>query len=150
MSHSIHHASRLVWLMPLAAAVLATAAAAAPATNAAREIATAKVHANVATQIDTVAGAQLHLHHVVNCLVGPHGNGYDAAAEAKSENHCDDLGNGAIADSAHASAMQRDARAALHAAQAGLAAHTLDAVHHDASQALAALDRAAQAEPAKP
>lgn len=149
MLHSTHHANRLVWLMPLAAAVLATTAAAAPADHAAREIATAKVHANVATQIDTVAGAQMHLHHVINCLVGPHGNGYSAAAEAKSENHCDDLGNGAIADSAHTPAMQRDARDALHAAQAGLKAQTLDAVHHDASQALAALDRATRAEPPK-
>lgn len=151
MLHLIHHAHRLVWITPLAAACLATSAVAAtPVSHATREIATAKVHANVATQIDTVAGAQLHLHHVINCLVGPHGNGYDAAAEARSENHCDDLGNGAIADSAHAPALQRDARAALRAAQAGLAAQSLDAVHRDANQALAALNRATQAEPAKP
>lgn len=150
MLHSNHPSHRHARFAPLALALVASVAVAAPASNANREIATAKVHATVATQIDTVAGAQLHLHHVVNCLVGPHGNGWDAAAEAKSENHCTDLGNGAIADAKHDAAVRHDAETALHAAQAGLKANTLDAVHRDAHEVLTALDRAQHAEPAKP
>lgn len=149
MLHSNHPSHRHARFAPLAITLAAGVAVAAPAGNADREIATAKVHATVATQIDTVAGAQMHLHHVVNCMVGPHGSGWDADAEAMSENHCTGLGNGAIADSARDSAVHRDAETALHAAQAGLKANTLDAVHRDAREALTTLDHAQQAESAK-
>lgn len=149
MLHLIHHIHRSAQLAPFAFALLASAAMAAPASHASREIATARVHATVATQIDTVTGAQLHLHHVINCLVGPHGNGWDAAAETMSENHCNDLGNGAIADSKHDPAVHRNAEAALRAAQAGLKATAIDAVHRDAREVLTALDHAQQAEPAR-
>lgn len=150
MLHPFQPSHRHLRFAPLAITLAAGVAVAAPAGNADREIATAKVHATVATQIDTVAGAQLHLHHAVNCLVGPHGSGWDAAAEAKSENHCTGLGNGAIADSGHDVAVHHAAETALHAAQAGLKANTLDAVHRYAHEVLAALDRAQHAEPAKP
>lgn len=150
MLHSSHHPNRLLRLAPLAVVLATGIAVAAPIRNASREIATAKVHATVAAQVDTLTGAQLHLHHVINCLVGPHGRGWDAAAEAMSENHCTHLGNGAIADSAHDPAVHRNAEAALHAAQAGIHAATLDTVHRDARDVLAALDRAQHAKPAQP
>lgn len=149
MLQAFHPSHRHLRFAPLVAALIAGTAVAAPASHAGREIATAKVHATVAAQVDTINGAQLHLHHVVNCLVGPHGSGWDAAAEAMSENHCTGLGNGAIADSAH-DAVHRDAEAALRAAQAGLKADSLDAVHRDAREVLSALDRAQHAETAQP
>ena len=58
MLHSFHQSTRLLRLTPLAAALIAGVAVAAPASHASREIATAKVHATVATQIDTVVGGE--------------------------------------------------------------------------------------------
>ena len=42
--------------------------------------------------------AHKHLQHAVNCLVGPNGKGFDAAAG----NPCGKAGNGAIPDSTDA------------------------------------------------
>lgn len=42
-------------------------------------IATAAQHAGMAAGSTNLAGAQRHLHHVLNCLVGPDGEGFDAA-----------------------------------------------------------------------
>ena len=39
-------------------------------------------------------GVQAHLHHTLNCLVGPGGDGFDA----KQMNPCAQAGNGAIPD----------------------------------------------------
>ncbi|MGH8111570.1 MAG: hypothetical protein ACREPF_03040 [Rhodanobacteraceae bacterium] len=131
-------------LAPLAFALIACAAIAAPANPAQREIATARIHATVATQIDNIQGVHLHLHHVINCLVGPHGNGWDAAAEAVSENHCTGLGHGAIADSNNDPAVHRLAETALRDAQAGVKAGNLGTAHRDAHEALEALEEAEQ------
>lgn len=125
------------------ATALPALALAAPLAGLQAEIATAKVHATAASQIDTLAGAQLHLHHVINCLVGPHGAGYSARAEALSENHCDHLGNGAVADSTAEPATHQLTGEALQAAQAGLHATTLDAAHADAAKVLKLLAKAA-------
>lgn len=144
------HGSTFTRLLPLALGIVVCAVVAAPADPAQREIATARVHANIATQIDTLEGVHLHLHHVINCLVGPHGAGWDAAAEAQSENHCNDLGNGAIADSMHDPAVHRSAENALHDAQAGVKARNLNAAHADAHKVLKALDAAEQHPATKP
>lgn len=117
-------------------AALPAAALAAPLTGLQAEIAAARVHATAASKVDTLAGAKLHLHHVVNCLVGPHGAGYSARAEALSENHCDKLGNGAVDDSARKPATHKLAVEALGTAQAGLHASSLDAAHADAAKVL--------------
>lgn len=139
----MYRSSMLARLAPLAILV-ACSATAEPASPAQKEIATAKVHATIATQIDTLEGVHLHLHHVINCLVGPHGSGYSAAAEAESENHCNDLGNGAIADSKNAPAVHRNAEIALRDARAGIHADNLRAAHQDAHKVLQALDDAGQ------
>lgn len=133
----------LARLVLTVATALPALALAAPLAGLQAEIAAAKVHAGAASKVDTLAGAQLHLHHVVNCLVGPHGAGYSARAEALSENHCDQLGNGAVADSAPEPATHQLTGEALQAAQAGLHATTLDAAHADAAQVLKLLAKAA-------
>ena len=42
-------------------------------------IATAKNHAGLAANAANIGAVQTHLHHVLNCLVGPGGQGFDAA-----------------------------------------------------------------------
>ncbi len=58
-------------------------------------IATAAQHAGNAVNADDLAGAHRHLHHTLNCLVGPGGEGFDEAAG----NPCRDAG-GAIPQTA--------------------------------------------------
>jgi hypothetical protein len=43
-------------------------------------IATAAQHAGLAAGSADLAGAQRHLHHALNCLVGPDGEGFDEGA----------------------------------------------------------------------
>ncbi len=64
-------------LMALGAlAALSSGAALAKAPKAAM---TAEEHAELATKGDDVASVHRHLHHVLNCLVGEKGAGFDAA-----------------------------------------------------------------------
>jgi len=60
----------------------------------AQEVTTAGQHAGMAAGSADIKMVHLHLHHVVNCLVGPAGDGFDKDAG----NPCDGKGNGAIAD----------------------------------------------------
>src|SRR6185312_2355242 len=64
----------------------------------AKEISTAANHAGLAAKATDMKTTQMHLHHVVNCLVGPKGKGYDATPG----NPCKDQGNGAIPDTKNA------------------------------------------------
>lgn len=109
-----------------------------------REIAAAIVHATAATQVDTPAGVSLHLHHVINCLVGPHARLFDAKAEALSENPCHDLGNGALIDADANHDVHAALTRALHDAERGLKAKGLADAHLDARSALGALEAAQQ------
>jgi hypothetical protein len=78
-----------------AAALLATPAFA----DLAGELSTAQTHAGMAATQADIAMAHKHLQHAVNCLVGPNGKGFDAAAG----NPCGaKAGNGAIPDSTDA------------------------------------------------
>lgn len=81
-------------LLAGAAALMATPAFADLAT----ELSTAQTHAGMAATQTDIAMAHKHLQHAVNCLVGPSGAGFDAAAG----NPCGKAGNGAIADSTDA------------------------------------------------
>jgi hypothetical protein len=83
---------------PLLLVLPLSVAAAAGAAMPAKEMQTAMQHAGFAMQQDGLAGVHLHLHHTINCLVGPHGQGFDADAG----NPCDGMGNGAINDAANA------------------------------------------------
>ena len=63
-----------------------------------QEIRTATQHAGLAAGAGEAAAVKMHLHHTVNCLVGPMGQGFDASAG----NPCNGQGAGAIADTADA------------------------------------------------
>lgn len=101
-----------------------------------QEISTAHAHALMAQRANTVATGHTHLQHVINCLVGPKGVGFDAAAGVP----CKDQGNGAIPDSASDGALGGKLKAALADAQAGLKASSLASLHRDAAKAAAALE----------
>jgi hypothetical protein len=71
-----------------------------------KEVSTAAQHAGFAGTAKDMKTTQMHLHHVVNCLVGPQGQGFDASFG----NPCDGQGSGAIADmsdSAKKSSLQQ-------------------------------------------
>jgi hypothetical protein len=105
------------------------------------EVSTAHAHALLAQKATTVAQAQTHLHHVINCLVGANGDGFDAAAGTP----CKGQGNGAIPDSASNQALHGKLESALADAQAGLKASDLKTAQAEAGKAAAAL----QATPAQ-
>ena len=74
-------ALRRVLMVACGAAALFALAAPFPAaadTDVAKEIATAQAHAGFAAAGTDLKTVQMHLHHVVNCIVGPKGKGYDA------------------------------------------------------------------------
>jgi len=83
-------------------AVLCTGLAAFPlaatAADAATEITTAANHAGFASKSATINMVHAHMHHALNCIVGPGGNGFDATAL----NPCKNSGNGAIPDTTDA------------------------------------------------
>ncbi len=58
------------------------------------ELKTAITHAGFAQKYDTMKEVSLHLHHVVNCLVGPKDPMFDKAAG----NPCQGQGNGILPD----------------------------------------------------
>ncbi len=67
---------------------------AAGATGLQDELKTAITHAGFAAKYDSLNEVTLHLHHVLNCLVGPSGTMYDAGAG----NPCQGQGNGILTD----------------------------------------------------
>ena len=78
--------------------VLMALAAPAALADAHSEIVQAETHAGLAAKASDIAGVRQHLHHALNCLVGPAGTGFDA----KEMNPCANAGNGAIPDSTDA------------------------------------------------
>ena len=59
-----------------------------------KEVSTAAQHAGFAASSKDMKTTQMHLHHVVNCLVGPQGEGFDGSFG----NPCNGQGSGAISD----------------------------------------------------
>jgi len=104
------------------------------AADATKEAATGSMHAGLAAKAATIEQVHMHLHHAVNCLVGPKGQGFDA----KEANPCQALGEGAIPDAADP-AMKAKFNAALAHAQAGLKATDLAAAQKAAADTEAAL-----------
>lgn len=103
-------------------------AAPALAADVGAEITNAAMHAGLAAQASDIGTVHTHLHHAVNCLVGPAGAGFDS----KELNPCANNGNGAIPDSGSAQAKQA-LQAALAKANSGIAATDLPAAQKDAS-----------------
>ena len=114
--------------------LVAVLPASALAADPAQEAATGAVHAGLAAQATTIEQVHMHLHHTVNCLVGPKGQGFDA----KEANPCQKLGNGAIPDTTD-SATKAKLTTALASAQAGLKSEDLSAAKKSATEAQAAL-----------
>lgn len=101
--------------------------------DASSETVTAATHASLAAGASGLAGARTHLHHALNCLVGPNGRGFDA----KELNPCAQAGNGAIPDATDAG-QKASLEKAADKARAGIAASDLKTAQADAS-ALAAM-----------
>lgn len=100
----------------LCGAAVLLAASAANAADVKGEIVAAETHANLAAQATAIDGVHMHLHHTLNCLVGPGGMGFDA----KQMNPCANSGNGVIPDTTDA-ARKKSFEAAATKAQAGIA-----------------------------
>lgn len=129
-----------VSLMALLGAVFLSSAALAQSGDAAKELATASTHAQLSAASQSVTVAAMHLHHTINCLVGPHGRGFDAAAG----NPCKSMGAGALQDSPKGSKWHSKALRALAVARRGVAAKELPAMHKAASDVVAILGPPAQ------
>jgi hypothetical protein len=98
------------------------------------QIVNAETHAGLAVQATAIEGVHMHLHHALNCLVGPTGAGFDA----KQMNPCAHSGNGAIPDSTDA-AKKKSLQAAADKAASGIAATDLATAQKDASETEAML-----------
>ena len=96
----------------------------------AKEVSTAAQHAGLAAAGKDMAAVQLHLHHTVNCLVGPKGNGFDTQVA----NPCKNQGNGAIPDTTD-SAKKKSLEQALDKVNAGLESKDMAAAQKDARDA---------------
>jgi hypothetical protein len=133
MMHNATFAAHLS-LAGVIAVIVTALPASALAADPAQEAATSGVHAGLAAKAATIEQVHMHLHHTVNCLVGPKGQGFDA----KEANPCQKLGDGAIPDTTD-SAAKAKLTAALANAQAGLKSDDLAAAKKAATEAQAAL-----------
>jgi len=107
---------KIIHRLAIAVAIGALAPLPALAADVGSEIVTAGTHADLASQAADLNGVHMHLHHAVNCLVGPSGKGFDA----KQMNPCANSGNGAIPDSADP-AKKQALQAAADKAETGIA-----------------------------
>ena len=98
------------------------------------EIVNAETHAGLAAGAADLDGVHMHLHHTLNCLVGPNGAGFDA----KQMNPCANSGNGAIPDTTDA-AKKAKLQAAADKAKGGIAENNLAAAQKDATDIAAML-----------
>lgn len=116
------------------ASALSLIAAQAYAADVKSEIVNAETHAGLAAKATAIDGVHMHLHHALNCLVGPSGTGFDA----KQMNPCANSGNGAIPDTTDA-AKKKSLQSAADKAASGIAATDLAAAQKDASDTAAIL-----------
>lgn len=132
----------------LAAGTLGVFAVCAASTAAAKgsantEVSTAHAHALMAQSATMLPMAHTHLQHVINCLVGPKGEGFDASAG----DPCKGQGNGALNDVAKDSPVHGALESALKTANAGLKSDNLTAVKNDASKVATTLQGATAVAP---
>jgi hypothetical protein len=102
--------------------------------DASSETVTAATHADLAAGASDLNGVHTHLHHTLNCLVGPGGNGFDT----KELNPCAQSGKGAIPDTPDA-AKKKMLESAADKTRSGIAATDMDAAKRDASAAASML-----------
>jgi hypothetical protein len=115
-------------------AALLALSASAYAADANKEAMTAATHAGFASKAANIKQVHMHLHHVVNCLVGPKGEGFDST----QANPCAAIGDGAIPDSSDAG-MKEKWMKAVATAKMGLATDDLAKAQKDASDVAMAL-----------
>ena len=84
--------------------------------DAASEIATAAQHAGFAAAAPNLPQMHMHLHHVMNCLVGPKDGDFDKT----NINPCAQMGNGAFPDESNAE-IKAKLQSAMSAAGDGIA-----------------------------
>jgi hypothetical protein len=111
-------------LIPVGAVALAPLALA----DANSEVVTAATHASLAAGASDLNGTHTHLHHALNCLVGPGGNGFDA----KELNPCAQNGKGAISDTTDPT-KKASLEKVADKAREGIAASDLKTAQADAS-----------------
>lgn len=92
------------------------------------EIVLAAQHAGFAATSQTIDMVHTHLHHTLNCLVGPSGPGFDA----KEMNPCANAGHGAIPDNGVGKEMEL--KAAAEEARTGIAEPDLAKAQADAAK----------------
>jgi hypothetical protein len=100
-----------------------------------KQVSTATAHAALALGAADLKMTQVHLHHVINCLVGPAGEGYDAT----QDNPCKGMGQGAMVDAKGDSTRESQLQAAVTEAMHGLKAATVSEAHADAQKVLSTL-----------
>jgi len=106
-----------------------------------QEIATALQHAGMSAGSSKLEDVHAHLHHVINCLVGPSGQGYDATAE----NPCKGQGNGAINDVDNKSKQRKKLDEAIKDANKGLKQNDLKKAQKEAKEVMEDLQAAQKA-----
>lgn len=117
--------NRIFMLALISAGVFAATPAFGAGGNVRDEISTAIEHSGYASEVKTTAGVHLHLHHVVNCLVGPHGHGFYPPAG----DPCHGMGNGALNDLSGNSRTRDELRRALREAKVGLREKGFEPAH---------------------
>ncbi len=90
-------------LITLGLGIVALPFAANAAGNANKEIMTAAQHAGFAAKSKDLKTVHMHMHHALNCLVGPNGQGFDAS----EADPCKGAGTGAIADAGNHEQMMK-------------------------------------------
>ena len=135
MNRKSSRSNRLV-AMAAGTALLFAASMPAFAADAAKEVSVAAEHAGYAADTTLITTTYSHLHHTINCLVGPISAGFDA----KEANPCNQMGNGAIPDTTDA-AKKKNLEAALAKAEAGLASKDLATAKADAAASQALLKK---------
>lgn len=102
--------------------------------DAASEIVTAQSHAGLAAAAGKIEGVHTHLHHALNCLVGPAGEGFDI----KELDPCAHAGTGAIPDTNDAGKRKKLEEAAQRARD-GIAANDMATARKAAEETAAML-----------
>jgi hypothetical protein len=104
-----------------------------------QEIGVAVEHADKAAASKDITGIQENLRHVINCLVGPTGAGYDASVD----DPCKRMGNGAMNDVPQDSDEHRLLTQAFNEARNGLTLHDVASAHSLSQKVLNDLENAA-------
>ncbi len=94
MQRAVSPIRYLALLLAAGCLAVSSAAMADAASSAMKQVATAVEHAHYSSQGKTAKVVHLHLHHVINCLVGAKGDGF----YAKAGDPCKGQGDGALND----------------------------------------------------